>query len=140
MLFYAPPRIKIPDGANATDMEYLLIFTTGGLLYGLMELVWRGWTHWSMLICGGLCMSIMYLISASALPFALKLILSALSVTAVEFTAGCLVNLCLGWQVWDYSALRWNLLGQVCPQFFLLWLGLSVPGLMLCRLLRSLLG
>ena len=31
-----------------------------------------------------------------------------------------------------------NLLGQICPQFLLLWLALSVPGLWLCSGLRRL--
>ena len=33
-------------------MEYLLIYTLGGLLYGAIELLWRGWTHWTMLQIG----------------------------------------------------------------------------------------
>ena len=57
----------------------------------------------------------------------------------MEFYTGCLVNLRLGWQVWDYSAMPFNLLGQVCPGFLLLWLALSLPGLWLCMGLRRLL-
>ena len=44
-------------------MQYLLIYAAGGLLYGLIEILWRGWTHWSMVLCGGLCFLMMYLIS-----------------------------------------------------------------------------
>ena len=119
-------------------MEFLLVFTAGGLIYGLMELVWQGWTHWSMLLCGGLCLSIMYTVSALDIAYWIKLLLSAVFITWVEFSAGCIVNLCLGWQIWDYSAMKWNVLGQICPRFCLLWLGLSVPGLYICSLLRSL--
>ena len=119
-------------------MEFLLVFTAGGLVYGLMELVWRGWTHWSMLLCGGLCLSIMYTLSSFDIAWWLKLLLSAAAITWVEFSAGCIVNLCLGWQVWDYSAMPGNILGQICPQFCLLWLIVSAPGLCLCSLLRSL--
>ena len=36
-------------------MQYVLIYAAGGLLYGLIEILWRGWTHWSMVLCGGLC-------------------------------------------------------------------------------------
>ena len=121
------------------EMEFLLVFTAGSLLYGLMELVWRGWTHWSMLLCGGLCLSFMYCISDFHIPFWLKLILSAAVITWVEFAAGCLINLRLGWQVWDYSTMPGNIMGQICPQFCLLWLGLSVPGLYICSLIRNLL-
>lgn len=120
------------------DMEYLLIYTLGGLLYGAIELLWRGWTHWTMLLCGGLCFLLMYLIGTLELPLVKKCILCAAAITTVEFFTGCLVNLRLGWGVWDYSAMRGNILGQVCPQFLLLWLGLSLPGLGLCKLLRGL--
>lgn len=88
-----------------------------------------------MLLCGGACFALMYQISLSALTFPWKCLLSACVITAVEFVTGCLVNIILKWQVWDYSSLPGNLWGQICPQFFLMWLLLSVPGLGLCRLL-----
>ena len=110
-----------------------------GLGYGLLEVLWRGHTHWSMLLCGGLCLSLMYLVSSMDIHFLLKVILSAAIITWVEFTAGCLINLRLGWQVWDYSYMPGNIMGQICPQFCLLWLGLSAPGLYLCSLIRNLL-
>lgn len=120
-------------------MEYILVYLTGAGLYGLLELSWRGWTHWTMLLCGGACFSLMYLIAPSVLPMWRKCVLSAAAITTVEFYIGCLVNLRLGWQVWDYSAMPFNLLGQVCPGFLLLWLALSLPGLWLCMGLRRLL-
>lgn len=43
-------------------------------------------------------------------------------VTIVEFIAGCVINLWFGLNVWDYSELPGNILGQICPQFFLVWL------------------
>ena len=57
-------------------------------------------------------------------------------ITAVEFETGLLVNLTLGWGVWDYSDMPLNLMGQICPAFTLAWLALSVPGTELCTLLR----
>ena len=118
-------------------MEFFLVYAIGGLLYGLMELLWRGWTHWTMVLCGGLCFTLMYLISALNMPLVRKWILCAAVITAVEFLTGCLVNLRLGWQVWDYSGLPYNLLGQICPHFLLLWLALSVPGVALCTAIRQ---
>ena len=33
-------------GSRRTDtMEMITVYVTGGLLYGLIELLWRGWTH-----------------------------------------------------------------------------------------------
>lgn len=52
----------------------------------------------------------------------LKQIAAGVAVTlAGEFVTGCIVNLWLGWAIWDYSDLPGNILGQVCPQFALLW-------------------
>ena len=76
-------------------MEMIAVYVTGGLLYGLIELLWRGWTHWSMLLCGGACFALMYQISLSALTFPWKCLLSACVITAVEFVTGCLVNIIL---------------------------------------------
>lgn len=118
--------------------EYIAVFTAGGLIYGLLEILWRGWTHWTMLACGGACFTLMYIISASRLTAPEKLILCPAMITAVEFVTGCIVNLRLGMGVWDYSFLPFNLMGQICPQFTLIWLGLSFPGLLLCRAMKRL--
>ncbi len=122
------------------ETELILIYSVGGLLYGLLEIVWRGWTHWSMILCGGLCFTLMYLISAADIALIQKWILSAAAITTVEFLTGCIVNLRLGWQIWDYSSLPYNLLGQICPRFLLMWLCVSVPGIALCERLRTLLS
>ena len=53
-------------------MELLLIYALGAELYGAIEILWRGRTHWTMLLCGGVCFTIMYLISAAALKVGLS--------------------------------------------------------------------
>ena len=119
--------------------EYFSEFIVGGLLYGAAEIIWRGWTHWTMLICGGLCFTLMYLISSLEFGLLKKCFLSAVAITTVEYFTGRLVNLRLGMMVWDYSDMPFHLSGQICPQFSLLWLLLSLPGLYLCSALRRLL-
>lgn len=119
--------------------EYFSVFIVGGLLYGAAEIIWRGWTHWTMLICGGLCFTLMYLISSLEFGLLKKCFLSAVAITTVEYFTGRLVNLRLGMMVWDYSDMPFHLSGQICPQFSLLWLLLSLPGLYLCSALRRLL-
>ena len=52
---------------------------------------------------------------------------NTLLITALEFVTGCLVNLHLGWDVWDYATQPLNLMGQVCIGFSALWFLLSVP-------------
>ena len=118
-------------------MEFGFVYVLGALGYGAIELLWRGRTHWSMLLLGGVCFLSMHLI-VTRTPFRLweKWLLCAIAVTALEFCAGCLLNLALGWGVWDYSGAPGNLLGQVCPAYALAWLGLSVPCSALSLLLR----
>ena len=42
--------------------------------------------------------------------FLLRCVYGALIITAVEFSVGCIVNLWLQWDIWDYSRLPLNLL------------------------------
>lgn len=109
-------------------METVLFFI-GGWIYTGMELIWRGRTHWSMFILGGLCFVLVGLINEHHYKWNQSLILQsiigAVLITALEFLTGCIVNLWLKWNVWDYSNLPFNLLGQICLYFFLLWIPMS---------------
>lgn len=111
----------------------LLLFLIGGRLYTWIELLWRGHTHWTMFILGGLCFVIMGLLNEHIFPWSLPLlwqsVISAIIITVFEFVTGCIVNLWLGWNVWNYSDIPFNLLGQICLPFFFLWIGLSVFGI-----------
>ena len=112
-------------------------FGLGTVGYPLLELLWRGHTHCTMALTGGSCALLLCETAGTRLPFPLKCLLSAGEITAVEFAVGCLVNLKLGWEVWDYSGQPYNLLGQVCPGYAGLWLLLSAPALGGCALARK---
>ena len=89
-----------------------LFLFVGGISYGLLELLWRGRTHWTMLLLGGVCFLCIGTIRRKGFSLPLRSLLCALIVTALEFLTGCVVNLRLHWAVWDYSANRFQLLGQ----------------------------
>ncbi len=114
-------------------VHYLLAFIVGAVAYSLIEILWRGHTHWTMTLTGGLCMVILMLISGLSIALPLKWLLGALSITTIEFAVGCVVNLALGWGVWDYTDLPLNLLGQVSLPFTLVWFLLSIPGIFICQ-------
>ena len=117
--------------------EYSFVYLLGAMGYGGLEMLWRGRTHWTMLVLGGACFLCIYLLSARmTLPLWKTWLLCAAVITVLEFFCGCLVNLRLGWHVWDYSALPGNLLGQICPLFTVYWFLLSVPCSMLARALQ----
>ena len=119
--------------------KYLILFDTGGLLYITMELAWRGWSHWTMFILGGLCFVCLGLINELMpweMPLWQQVLIGAGIVTGLEFLTGCIVNLWLGWGIWDYSGMPGNILGQICPQFFALWVPISLAGIVLDDWLR----
>ncbi len=118
-------------------LELSFVYTVGAMGYGGLEMLWRGRTHWTMLLLGGLCFLAIYLITLY-LPghVWLKWLLCAAVITALEFGAGCLLNLRLGWAVWDYRGLPGNLLGQVCPLYACYWYLLSIPCSGFAQLIR----
>lgn len=99
----------------------------GGLAYGVIELLWRGHTHWSMLALGGLCFEMIGHIHRrwQDRPLVLRCGLCTFGVTAMEFISGCVLNLWLRLAVWDYSHMRFQLLGQICLLYSLFWFLLS---------------
>lgn len=111
----------------------IFMFLLGGRLYTWLELLCRGRTHWTMFLLGGICFMIMGLLNEYAIPWHWCLlrqaVVSACIITVFEFLTGCIVNLWLGWDVWDYSDLPFNLFGQVCLQFSVLWIFLSGAGI-----------
>lgn len=119
--------------------KYLVLFGAGGLLYILIELLWRGWSHWTMFLLGGACFAAIGLIN-EVIPWEMPLwqqaLIGAGIITVLEFCTGCLVNLWLGWGVWDYSRIPGNILGQICPQYALLWIPVALAGILLDDWLR----
>lgn len=114
--------------------KYMTLLLTGGGLYVLVELIWRGRSHWTMFLLGGICFISLGLINELIpwdMPLWKQILIGACLVTALEFLTGCIVNLWLGWDVWDYSELPGNILGQICPQFFLLWLPVALIAIVL---------
>lgn len=110
-----------------------VLFLIGGRLYTWIEILWRGYTHWTMFYLGGGCFVIMGLLNEYKFVWKQSLliqsVISAVVITILEFIIGCIVNLWLGWQVWDYSSLPFNIFGQVCLYYFLLWIPLSIVGI-----------
>ncbi len=122
-------------------LEHVTIGILGGLLYVGVELLFRGRSHPSMFVVGGLCFWLIGMLDRAApgLPLLAQMVLGAAAVTGLELLSGLLVNVRLGWDVWDYSALPLNYRGQICLPFSLLWLPLSLAAIFADDALRLLL-
>lgn len=104
----------------------LIYFLAGAYIYGLIEVLFRGYTHPSMMIAGGICFVLISAVSTLKINLVFKSIICGIFITIIEFIFGCIFNIFLNMQVWDYSDQPFNILGQVCPLFIFLWCGLSV--------------
>ncbi len=116
-----------------------LIFAIGSVSYSLIEVLWRGYTHWTMMITGGVCFLVLFRIFSRIAHAKLwkKCAVGACVITGIEFTVGCIVNLWLQMNVWDYSFLPLNVMGQVCPLYSFLWGLLSIPIVYLSRKIKQ---
>lgn len=112
----------------------LIVFLTGGVIYSLIEILFRGFTHWTMTLTGGLCLLILFTVfSEKKMSLPAKCLFGAFVITSLEFAVGCIVNIILGWDVWDYSHCPYNLWGQICLPFSAAWFLITIPVDLLCK-------
>jgi len=118
--------------------ELPLLLLTGGVLYAAIEILFRGYTHISMALCGAICFLLIYRLNErqTRLLLPIRALLAAAIITGVELIAGCILNLWLGLGVWDYSSLPYQLWGQICLPFSVLWFLLAIPTCLLCSAIR----
>ena len=123
----------------------LIIWLTGGIVYFYMEIAYRGYSHYSMFICGGLCFLFVgkvgkqILLEESNIWLALVKIMfmGTLIITTLEYITGIIVNVYLKLNVWDYSGFTFNVQGQICLVYSMLWALLSLPCVLLDGIIRK---
>ena len=109
-------------------IEYFILGAIGGCTYTTIEVWYRGYSHWSMTILAAIVFIAIGMLNEGMdwdTPFGLQMLYGGLIATGLEFVAGCILNLWLGWDIWDYSNMPFNILGQVCLPFFFVWCGLA---------------
>lgn len=125
-------------------LSILLWFWAGGV-YFFAEVIWKtaqgrpetiSWTMFALAIILAIPMERF----GAELPWEMPLIaqagISALAVIATEFVVGLILNVALGLGIWDYSNMPGNIMGQICPQFALLWFVVSIIGIVLMDWMR----
>ena len=111
------------------ENETIKSFLIGAGLYSAIELLWRGYTHWTMAIVGGACFVCINKLSQIMKSSAMwkKCLAGTGAITAIEFVCGMIVNRKYGLNVWDYSSVPLNIMGQVCLPYCALWFLLCIP-------------
>ena len=109
-------------------LKEFIIFIIFGLMYVTIELLYRGHSHYSMFIVGGICGVLIGLINDNTpdMPLLPQCVLGAVIITVIELLTGLFLNVYLGLNVWDYSNQPFNFMGQICPQFCIIWCILSI--------------
>ena len=119
--------------------EYMILFIIGGVGYNIIELLYRGYTDPTMTIAGGICFILCGIQNEFVnwdMPLVSQQLISAILVTIVELIFGLIFNIGLGMEVWDYSNMPYNFMGQICLLFTVLWFFLSLVGILLDDFLR----
>lgn len=120
-------------------IKYIILGFVGGVIYIIIELLYRGYSHWTMFVVSSFSFILIGAIN-EIIPWEVKLwkqmLLGSIIVTIVEFFTGCIVNLWLKWNVWDYSNLPFNILGQVCLPFCIAWFFISLLAIVIDDYLR----
>ena len=124
-------------------MEFLkkgALFSLGGLAYCGLELLWRGRTHYSMFLAGGTSLLLLGKLNCTEpkLPLFLRAVVGSGIITMVELSAGLVFN--RSYTVWDYRDQWGNWLGQICPLFSLLWIGIAALVLLIYDPLEKLIS
>ena len=119
--------------------KHLFLFIVFGFLYCLIEILFRGYTHPAMFCVGGLCGILIGLLNEVIewdTPLLYQMLIGGGIVTLVELAAGCILNLQLKLNIWDYSDIPGNILGQICLPFSIAWCFLSLIAIILDDYLR----
>ncbi len=119
--------------------ELAFIFLLGCFIYSLLEIATRGYTHWTMMLLGGIVGILLYWMHGTAPQHTLFLqaLSGAFMITALEMVVGVLDNLIMQWHVWSYREVPLNLFGQICLPFSVLWFFVCLPAIGLCHVVRK---
>ena len=114
--------------------EILFLMAAGGSIYYLIEIAFRGYSHWTMFALGGLALlfcSFQGELMHWSEPLWLQIFRAVLFLTSLEFTTGIICNKWLKIGIWDYTDQPFQLWGQICLPFIVLFSGLLMLAILL---------
>ena len=119
--------------------KLLTVFAAGGLAYGAVEVVNRGFTYLSMGVLGGVCMLVVHLLGderRNGLNLFSAMLISTAFITAIEFLTGEILNRTLRLHIWSYAAIPLNYDGQICLLYSFVWFAISFVAVIFDEWLR----
>ena len=123
----------------STMYKYAFLAWIGGSTYVTVEVFFRARSHWTMFLVAAVTFIAVGLLN-ELLSWETSLIWQVLigvaMATLVELLTGLVVNVWLGWGIWDYSQMPGNLWGQICPQFSAAWSPLILLAIVLDDTIR----
>ena len=105
----------------------LALFCAGGAAYVGLELLWRRRSHSSMFLAGGSSFLLLGELAKVTPDPVVRALGAAGIITGVELTAGLLFT--QSHSIWDYRQLPYNIKGQICLPFCLLWVPVGQAGI-----------
>lgn len=124
-------------------MKGFILSIIGGVSYFIIEILWRGYSHFSMFMLGGLCFLFIGLINeffTYEMPLWKQQGIATIIIIFLELIFGLILNIWLNLNIWDYSNLRFNFMGQICLEYSILWFFLSLPAIVLDDYIRYKMG
>ena len=120
--------------------EFFLLFLVGFAIYPMIEILFRGYSHISLAILGGISLILIRIVDlwGGRLRKIWKAFLAAVMITQLEFIFGMILNHGLKLNVWDYSSLPFQLAGQVSLLFSFYWFLLSFAALFILHRIKGL--
>ena len=116
---------------DKTRLRHIMVlWAIMGMTYYAIEGIWGinsngGWANIFMLPIGGLCGILAGGLNQNKHFYRLKMIwqsfFGAIIVLIAEFASGLILNIWLNMNIWDYSDLPFNIMGQICLLYGILW-------------------
>jgi len=114
---------QFPGNTSSEVKIMMKTFLLGAVGYPLLELLYRRRTHYSMAVAGGFSLLLIRQMNRMHISIQRKAIVCGCGITAIEYLCGRLWN--KRHNVWDYRSMPYNIQGQICLPYSLLWCGLS---------------
>lgn len=126
---------------NKNFLKNIYLFYFFASSYVVIEVFFRGHSHWTMFILGGICGLLIGKINEYVsweFPLIFQGIIGSIIVTLAELFFGYILNIQLKLNIWDYSNIPFNFYGQICLLFSTIWGFLSIIVIILDDYLRYL--